>query len=164
MVHPHNETVCDSDSCVYGQKRRGPCFAGSLRWLKASSGAPLSCDNARILLISRTTTNCQADANRNSTLFPSLFTGGKEQYSTLFVIDRCQEIGNRIPRNGVDQFEANLSDGKVIRCSKFALRAAAVPRQKNDPAKNRVSLGFGWWAWQGSNLRPDRYERPALTN
>jgi len=21
-----------------------------------------------------------------------------------------------------------------------------------------------WWAWQDSNLQPDRYERPALTS
>ena len=44
------------------------------------------------------------------------------------------------------------------------LRRAPFAELKCGVSHPKLRSSEGWWARQGSNLRPDRYERSALTN
>ena len=82
--------------------------------------------------------------------------------------DRAQALmkhddGRGLARIGADMaiFETALTD--IEHAGSFKrhhnVRRASLCR----PRSPQGAKGDGWWAWQDSNLQPDRYERPALT-
>ena len=48
----------------------------------------------------------------------------------------------------------------VVKLASRKFELSIFHQQKNHPQ----GVAFCWWILQDSNLRPDRYERPALTN
>ena len=73
--------------------------------------------------------------------------GGQDKSNLCLSVDRIEIKGDEIR----------------IRGSKAALTAAMVQTKK--PGTGKVPRFVQeWWARQDSNLRPDRYERPALTS
>ena len=88
-----------------------------------------------------------------------------ERFSTA-VRAQFRNPNSRLRKAYVCQFGArvDVSDREIrISDPKIALHDGLAGERSN--RKGQVpSLGREWWARQDSNLRPDRYERPALTN
>ena len=53
----------------------------------------------------------------------------------------------------------------MLNASRTSIPALEHPVRGKNRKRNEINIDFGeWWAREGSNLQPDGYEPPALTN
>ena len=57
-------------------------------------------------------------------------------------------------------FATGIFDQNPAHC----FRRRGPPLRPAPRSRHRPAVGWRWWARQGSNLQPDRYERSALTS
>jgi hypothetical protein len=72
-------------------------------------------------------------------------------------------LRKRCVRHFIERIE--VGDATItVRGSKAALASALFPQANSDGGGGVPGYVPEWWARLDSNQRPDRYERPALTN
>ena len=153
-ILPVLEATLDAGPCGDLTFVAGAIFAPSPRKVSATSSAPLAKNQASS--VTHGVRNIDRDTRGNN--------GATEMELVDLRLDRPQD-GRPLHAKRKQTAACDQSNGQVgERRRNIYSRTFAPGAGRRTQSKMKSMPNFEMWAWEGSNLQPDGYEPPALTN